>query len=96
MSPQGIEKRKVKMDIIKITGLAAGILTTVSFLPQMIKVHRTKHTKDLSLYMYFIFSLGVTLWFVYGIMLKEYPIVIANFVALFFALYILCMKIKYK
>ncbi len=74
----------------------AGIATTVSFLPQVVKVYRTKHTKDLSLPMYVIFVCGVFLWAVYGILISSWPVIIANGVTLALAAYILAMKLKYK
>ncbi len=74
----------------------AGICTTVSFLPQVVKVYRTKHTKDLSLPMYVIFVCGVLLWFIYGIFISSWPVIIANGVTFVLASYILAMKLRYK
>jgi MtN3 and saliva related transmembrane protein len=79
-----------------IIGIAAGVLTTAAFLPQLIRVIRTKHTKDLSLITFSLFSLGVSLWLIYGILLKELPIILANAFTLVFAVPIVIMKIKYK
>jgi len=84
------------MSFITIIGLAAATLTTISFLPQAIKVIRTKHTKDLSLEMYSIFSGGVFLWLVYGILVNDLPLIICNAVTFIFAATILIMKIRYK
>ena len=74
----------------------AAICTTVSFLPQVFKVHRTRHTKDLSLPMYVLFSFGVLLWACYGVVTQSWPMIIANIVTLLLSLYILTMKLKYK
>jgi len=74
----------------------AGLCTTVSFLPQVIKVYRTKHTKDLSLPMYAIFLCGVFFWFEYGILINSWPVIIANGATFVLAAYILAMKIRYK
>jgi MtN3 and saliva related transmembrane protein len=79
-----------------IIGIVAGALTTAAFLPQLIRVIKTKHTKDLSLVTFSLFSLGVSLWLIYGILLKELPIILANAFTLVFALLIVIMKIKYK
>lgn len=84
------------MNTFTIIGLAAAACTTFSFLPQAIKVVKTKHTKDLSLGMYIIFTIGVFLWLVYGILAKDLPVTAANAVTLVFAVTILVMKIKYK
>jgi MtN3 and saliva related transmembrane protein len=80
---------------ILIVGIAAGILTTAAFLPQLVRVIKTKHTKDLSLVTFSLFSLGVFLWLAYGILLKEVPIILANAFTLVFAVLIVIMKIKY-
>ncbi len=63
------------MDInyITIIGLVAAICTTVSSLPQAIKVVKTKQTRDLSLGMYWILIAGISLWGVYGIFIKDLP-----------------------
>jgi MtN3 and saliva related transmembrane protein len=76
-------------------GIFAAILTTVSFFPQVLKTHNTKHTKDLSLVMYLLFSIGLMLWTVYGIYLNDVPIIAANTITLAMSLYILFLKVKY-
>ena len=84
------------MEIYTLIGLAAATCTTLAFLPQAIKVIRTKQTKDLSLVMYTIFTLGVFLWLVYGILVRDAPLIIANIITLILAAIILNMKIRYK
>ena len=84
------------MDMFTIIGLVAATCTTISFLPQAVQVIKTKQTKDLSFGMYLIFTTGVFLWFVYGIVVKDFPVIIANAFTLIFASTILFMKIKYK
>ena len=84
------------MEITTIIGLAAAACTTFSFLPQAIKVIKTKQTNDLSLIMYSFFTTGVLLWLTYGITVNDIPLIIANSVTLIFALTILIMKIRYK
>lgn len=83
------------MDHISIIGTIAGSLTTISFLPQVIKAHTTRHTKDLSLAMYLVFLVGVIFWLLYGFLLNELPIIIANAVMLAITLDIILLKIKY-
>jgi len=78
-----------------IIGLIAGILCTISFLPQVIKAFKTRHTSDLSLATFLIFSLGVFLWLIYGILIKQIPIILANAAIFVLTLLILTMKIKY-
>jgi len=84
------------MDIITIIGLIAAAFTTVALLPQLIKVWKTKSTKDISTGMFTLFCVGVFLWFVYGFYLNDIPIVLANSLAFIQALIILLFKAKYK
>jgi len=84
------------MDTITILGLVAATLTTISFVPQAMKVIRTRNTKDLSLSMYIIFNGGVLLWLIYGFLIKDIPIMLCNTITLFLGLIILGMKLKYK
>jgi len=76
-------------------GLIAAISTSASFLPQAVKVIRTQNTEAISLSMYSLFVFGVTLWLVYGILLQDLPMLIANTFTLFFAAIILTIKIKH-
>ena len=84
------------MDVVALIGFIAAICTTISFLPQVIKIHHTKHTKDLSLPMYVIFSAGVFLWLCFGLLMDSFPIILANSITLALSMYILIMKIKHK
>ncbi len=81
--------------ITTVIGVLAGICTTGSLLPQVIKTIRTRNTKDISLLMYVFLTAGVLLWTVYGIMLREFPIIIANGASLLLALGVLALKIKH-
>jgi MtN3 and saliva related transmembrane protein len=84
------------MDAITIIGLIAALFTTVSLLPQLIKVYKTKSTKDISTWMFTLFGIGVLLWFVYGVFVKDLPIIVANSLAFIQATVILFFKVKYK
>ena len=84
------------MDYITILGIIAGFLTTLSYLPQVIKIWSTKSTKDISLGMFFILSLGIFLWLIYGILIKDLPLILANSVTFAFTLAILFFKLRYK
>jgi len=81
---------------ITILGLTAAALTTISFLPQAVKAIRTRKTKDLSLLMYFVLATGILLWLIYGLMINDLPLILANSVTFALALTILILKIKYK
>ena len=84
------------MDVVTLIGLAAATGTTLAFVPQAIKVIRTKHTKDLSLPMYILTTVGVLLWLIYGILLVNLPIIVANSITVVFSGIILWMKVRYK
>jgi len=76
-------------------GLTAGALTTAAYLPQVYKTWRTKAVGDISLVMYWSMTLGVFLWFVYGMLLRAPSVVIANGVCLLLVGGMLRMKITY-
>ncbi len=78
-----------------IFGTIAAILTTLCFVPQAVMVIRTKHTRDISLWMYAMFTTGVLFWLIYGIMLERPPMIIANIVTLGLACTILILKIRH-
>ena len=84
------------MDTITIIGLIAAAFTTISLFTQLIKVWKTKSTKDISTGMFSLFCCGVFLWFIYGVYVNDLPIMIANSLAFIQALIILIFKAKYK
>ena len=77
-------------------GLIAAILTTASFVPQVYKILKTKSTEGVSLSMFLIFFTGVLLWFVYGVLLGSFAMIIANTITGILALMIVYFKFKYK
>lgn len=79
-----------------LIGAAAATLTTVSFVPQAVKTFRTRDVSGISLGMYSLFATGVALWLVYGLMLGEAPIYVANAITLALALAVLVMKLRYR
>jgi MtN3 and saliva related transmembrane protein len=83
------------MTIETIVGTAAAALTTLSFLPQVIKTWKSRSTKDISLAMFIAFCAGVFLWMVYGIMIWSWPVIIANAVVFILGAIILALKIKH-
>ncbi len=76
-------------------GYAAAVLTTLSFLPQVIKTWKTGSTRDISLGMFATFCLGVSLWAVYGFMIGSWPVILANISVLALAGTILVLKIRH-
>ena len=83
------------MDIISLYGYLGATCTTVSFIPQIIKIWKEKQAKDISIGMYLLFTFGIMMWLVYGVLLGEYPIIIANSLTLVFAVTVLLLKYKY-
>lgn len=83
---------RILMPETELLGLIAGTLTTLAFLPQVIKTFKSRSAKDISLGMFILFSAGVALWLVYGIRLGAVPIIAANAVTLILSLAILVMK----
>jgi MtN3 and saliva related transmembrane protein len=83
------------MDIVFIIGSLAATLTTAAFLPQVIKAHNSKHTKDLSMVMCVLLTFGLILWIFYGLAYSSLPIILANSITLLLCLYLLYLKVKY-
>ena len=75
-------------------GFLAAICTTASFIPQALKVYKTRKADDISLGMFLLMSAGVALWDIYGFMIGALPVVVANTITLVLSIYILSMKLK--
>jgi MtN3 and saliva related transmembrane protein len=84
------------MDMIVIVGYIAGTLTTISFVPQVIRTWNLKETKDFSLAMLLLFAAGILLWTVYGLWIDSLPIIAANVITFVLILFLLWMKIRFK
>lgn len=84
------------MDTVTIVGLFAAAFTTIALFPQLLKVWKTKSTKDISLGMFALYCGGVLLWFIYGVNLGNLPIILANSFSFVQAIIILIFKIKYR
>jgi MtN3 and saliva related transmembrane protein len=84
------------MDTIVIVGYIAGALTTISFVPQVVKAWKMRETRDLSLAMLVLFSIGVLLWTLYGFWVSSLPIIAANVITFVLILVLLFLKFRYK
>lgn len=84
------------MTLTDLVGTVAATLTTVSFAPQAWHTFRTKDVSGISLGMYAVFTVGVSLWLVYGVLLQAWPVVVANAITLALASVILGMKLRYR
>lgn len=81
--------------IVEAVGMAAGICTTTAYLPQAIRTLKLRETKDISLAMYILMSVGALLWLVYGALLGSPSVILANIISLILILLILVMKFRY-
>jgi MtN3 and saliva related transmembrane protein len=86
----------IVMNEVQILGLAAGSCTTIAFLPQVIKTWKSGSAKDLSLGMFSFFCFGVLLWLIYGIMVRDVPVIVANTLTLMLASTLLFFKLRFR
>ena len=84
------------MKITTLIGLIAATITTLSFIPQLIKTWKLKETRDISLLMFVTLGVGIILWIIYGFLLWDLPLILANSITFVFVLVILFFKFKYK
>ena len=84
------------MTTADLIGSLAACLTTLSFVPQAWLTFKTRDVSGVSLGMYSVFTVGVALWLAYGLLLRSWPMVIANAITLVLALMILAMKVVYR
>jgi len=81
---------------IEWIGFLAAILTTGAYIPQVIKIWKTKTADGVSLSMYWVMLTGVSLWGIYGILIESYPIILANVITLILLVTIIIFKLKHK
>lgn len=81
--------------INNLIGALAAILTTVAFIPQAWMTWKSKRAEGVSLGMYSIFTTGVAMWLLYGLLIGAWPVIIANLFTLMLALFILVMKLRF-
>jgi len=90
-----IDDARGTMNWVTVMGFVAGTCTTISFLPQVIKIVKTRRTEDISLGMYVVFCTGVFLWGLYGVIHGDLPIIVANVITFLLAVTILALKVKH-
>ena len=83
------------MEILHYLGYIAGFCTTLAFLPQVLRTYKTRHARDISYGMLLLLSTGVSLWFVYGLVIGELPITLANGMTLVLLLILTGMKASF-
>lgn len=84
------------MNFVTFLGFVAATLTTVAFVPQVVRVWRSRSTRDISLPMFLVLALGIVLWLIYGAIIGDLPLIVANVVTLILVLTILFFKLRYK
>jgi len=86
----------MELDSLTILGLIAGALTTIAYVPQLVKTWRSKSAGDLSWSMLVTLCTGIILWLVYGFYARDIPVIAANLVTLVLSSIILMLKIRYR
>jgi len=82
-------------DMVALLGALAGLCTTISFLPQLVRAWRTRSTRDISLPMFSLLVFGIFLWLIYGVLIGDVPLILANGVSLCLAGSILYLKLRH-
>ena len=77
-------------------GLLAGAATTAAAIPQVVRTYRTKHARDISIWQPVLLNIGMSLWLVYGIALRDVPLIYANSISLVCYTSLIIMKILYR
>jgi MtN3 and saliva related transmembrane protein len=84
------------MSGVTLVGYLAAVLTTAAFVPQALRAWRTRSTSDISLSMFVMLNVGITLWLLYGLLTEDAPLIAANLITGVLAASILYLKIRYK
>lgn len=78
-----------------VIGFVAGTLTSIAAIPQVIKTLQTRHVRDISIWQPILLALGVALWMVYGILINDLPLIVANIIPLICNVFLVVMKIRF-
>jgi MtN3 and saliva related transmembrane protein len=90
-----VYRQIMNKESLEILGVVAGCCTTISFLPQVIQTWKSRSVDDISLRMYLLFCLGLSLWLVYGFLMDSFSIIFANIATLSLAIPVLVMKLYF-
>ena len=85
----------MKQEAVTALGLVAATLTTISFLPQVLRTLRTRDTRSISVGMYATLVAGVGLWLVYGLLTGDVPVIIANAITFVLSGIVFILKLRY-
>lgn len=86
---------RILSPVVNAIGMMAAFCTTLSFVPQLIRVWQLRSAREISLAMFLVFSLGVFLWLLYGILIHSAPVILANGATLALSLAILTLKVRF-
>lgn len=81
---------------VNMIGMIAGALTSVAAVPQLIKTLRTRHARDISVWQPLLLSLGLALWLIYGILIQNTPLILANIIPLACNVLLTILKLLYR
>ncbi|MEI6947793.1 SemiSWEET transporter [Paraflavisolibacter sp. H34] len=84
------------MELMQVIGMAAGALTSVSMLPQLVKIVKEKEADNVSVVMLVVLLSGLALWTVYGLMREDWPIIVTNSFSFLLNATVLALRIKYS
>jgi len=84
------------MNITQIVGIAAGVLTAISMLPQLIKMVKEKKAEDVSITMLLVLMAGLAMWIAYGILRQDWPIIVTNSFSLLVSITTATLRVKYS
>lgn len=77
-------------------GLIAGTLTSIAAIPQLVKTLRTRHARDISIWQPILLAIGVALWMIYGMMIGDLPLILANIIPLICNILLTALKLHYR
>ncbi|MCC6207901.1 MAG: SemiSWEET transporter [Gammaproteobacteria bacterium] len=83
------------MNPVELIGALAGVLTTIAFVPQVLKIWRSGTAEDISLLTFSLYSAGLLLWLLYGIALRSLPLIAANSITFLLTLSVLVLKLRH-
>lgn len=85
----------MRYSAVNLIGYFAAACTTLSFLPQLLRVLKLRSAREISLGMFLVFSFGTGLWLTYGVSIHSWPVIVANAVTLVLSISILVLKLRY-
>lgn|SRR5512133_2269698 len=95
MGQQWVRREKAVVNPTTL-GLIAGTLTSIAAVPQLIKTMRTRHARDISIWQPLLLAIGIALWLIYGMLINDLPLILANIVPLACNVMLTILKLRYR